>query len=69
MKRALLRQKNASLPLKPTRQAVAPVCFISVPNWLKNGLFRPYNSMKLHPDLSAMLKCPAECRLKWDGFF
>jgi hypothetical protein len=33
--------KNASLPLNPTRQAVAPVCSTSVPNWLKNGPCRP----------------------------
>jgi hypothetical protein len=61
--------KNASPPLKPTRQAVAPVWSKSEPNWLKNGPCGPCNSRKLRPNPSAILKYPALRRLKWDGFF
>ncbi|MAB86303.1 MAG: hypothetical protein CML51_03180 [Rhodobacteraceae bacterium] len=61
--------KNASPPLKPTRQAFAPVWSNSCLSWLKNGPCGPYNSRKLRSNPSDIFKYPAACRVKWDGFF
>ena len=61
--------KNASPPLKLVRQALAPACSKNCPSWLKIGPCGPCNRQKLRPNLSAILKYSAECRLKWDSFF